>query len=490
MNRRELLKAVGAGATGALAVVGNVRPLVAAPWTRARSSWLDASDLKALLTAAIEKHNVPGASAAVFRDGQLVAAAAGVTNITTGVEMTTDTVMHIGSITKTINTTLLMQLVDEGRVELDAPLLQYLPDFRVADPQATREITVKMLVNHTSGINGELTAEAGHDQERIADAFTRIAGMDQLHAPGKDMSYCNPATVLAGYLCQRLLKTSWYDLIKERIFKPLEMKHSIVVPEDALLYRATVGHFLNPSDRKLVRTSFVFLPLSYAPAGATAMLSATDLVTFARAHLNDGVAPNGHRLLSEASAKAMRIKTSSYQGATPFTFGLGWMLGENGIITHAGGGPGILSGLYAHPPTKTAVAVLTNAAHGTAVVNEIISPILEAVAKIRPLGSEARALVSRASNAPVDPGRFVGQYEGAVTAVRVIPHGNGIALTSRSKFMIYDSSSLVESAPIPLRPIEGTTFAMGSSPLRFVNPGSDGRMGHIAMSGRLVKRMS
>ncbi len=347
-----------------------------------------------------------------------------------------------------------------------------------------------MLVNHTSGINGELTPEAGHDRERIVDAIGRITMMDQLHAPGADLSYCNPATVLAGYLSQHLLGKSWYDLIKERIFKPLGMDHSIVVPEDALLYRASVGHFLDPATGKPVRTSFAFLPLSYAPAGATAMLSASDLVTFARAHLGNGLAPNGHRLLSEKSARLMRTKTATYKGPGFADFGLGWMLGDNGVVSHGGGGPGILSGVYAHPASNTAVAVLTNAGHGTTVVNAIASPVLEAVAQIPPLGSATAELVKQATDAPVEPTPYAGQYESAATVVRVIPHGAGIGLTSRSKFMVYDNTNLKETPPVPLRPIGGGRFALGQAAIGFVNPLPDGRMEHLAMSGRLLRRVS
>jgi len=246
MNRRELLKTLGtAGTAGALAAAG--WPELGAWRFPRRETGLGAvaSDLEARLREAIARQKVPGASIALFKDGTLETAAAGVANISSGVEMTTDTIMHIGSITKVFNTTL-MQLVDEGRIRLDAPVKTYLPDFRVADVEATEQITVKMLVNHTSGIDGDLTRESGHDQERIVDAMGRIAAMGQIHQPGADVSYNNAGMVVAGYLVQYLTGKSWYDVVKERIFRPLGMNHAIVVPEDALLYRASVGHHLNP----------------------------------------------------------------------------------------------------------------------------------------------------------------------------------------------------------------------------------------------------
>ena len=73
------------------------------------------------------------------------------------------------------------------------------------------------------------------DAARIEDVIPRIARQGQIHAPGAELSYCNSGAVLAGYLAQRLLGTSWYTLIEERIFKPLELQHSVVQPADALL---------------------------------------------------------------------------------------------------------------------------------------------------------------------------------------------------------------------------------------------------------------
>jgi CubicO group peptidase (beta-lactamase class C family) len=488
MKRRELFKTLGAVGAASALVEAARSPLAATavPPLPARRRPAE-SDLESRLKEALEKHKVPGASVAVFQNGQLDRAAAGVVNVVTGVTMTTDTVLHIGSITKTLNATLVMQLVDEGKLQLDTSLKHYLPDFHVADQAATEAITVKMLINHTSGIDGELTPEAGHDQERIVDAIPRIAKMGQLHRPGADCSYCNSGVVLSGYLAQRITGQSWYDLVKERIFGRLGLVDSIVVPEDALLHRASVGHFLNPADGKAIRTSFAFLPLSFAPAGATAMLSAADLVTFARAHCDDGMGANGKRLLSEQSARAMRTKTASFQGPGFADFGLGWMLLDHGVLHHSGGGPGILSVVYAHPESKTAVAVLTNAAHGFPLTADLAAPVLAAVGA-QPFGAGTADLVKRATDDPVDPKPYAGTYESLATAVRVFPSGSGLSLASRAKVKFYDTTSLTEGPAAPLRPIGKGQFAVGASVIGFVNPGPDGKMGHLAMGGRLLKR--
>jgi len=485
MKRRDLLRSLGAvGAVTAVARLLDPAPArgQSFPTVSGRST---TDNLASRLAASIQKHKVPGASAAVFRAGQWEVAATGVTNVTTGVDVTAETVMHIGSITKVLNATLVMQLVDEGRIELAVPLKRYFPDFQLADRDTTERITVEMLLNHTCGIDGEYFPDAGPDAARIEDIIPRIARQGQIHAPGAELSYCNSGAVLAGYLAQRVLGKSWYTLIEERIFKPLELQHSVVQPADALLHRAAVGHFLN-TDGTNIRTSSAFLNPAFAPAGTTAMLSARDLATFALAHVNDGVGTNGHRLLSAASARRMRRQTAAWRGVGGGGFGLGWMTMDKGLVGHDGGGPGIVSWLVVDPAAKTVAAVLTNAAHGS-VADEITAPLYEA-AGAKPLGAVYDELEKQATDARVDPRPYVGQFECVTLAFRVVPYEDGIALRVRGKVRFYETDTLEESAPVPLRPIRDGHFTTGQGFVTFLNPGADGRMQHVASRRRLFKR--
>jgi CubicO group peptidase (beta-lactamase class C family) len=445
-----------------------------------------ADNLAGRLAASIQKHNVPGASAAVFRGGQWEIASAGVTNVTTGVEVTPETVMHIGSITKVLNATLVMQLVDEGRVELTAPVKRYLRDFQVADQDATELITVEMLLNHTCGIDGEYFSDAGPDRQRIEDVIPRIETQGQIHAPGAEASYCNAGAVLAGFLTQQLRGRSWYTLIEERIFKPLELAHSVVQPAHALLHRAAVGHFLTAGGIN-TRTSFAFLNPSFAPAGATAMLTAKDLATFALALMNDGIGANGHRLLSATSARRMLRQTAAWRGVSGGGVGLGWMTMDKSIVGHDGGGPGIMSWLYADPAARTIAAVLTNAAHGGPVLNDITGPLFDAAGAKTPW-ADADDLARLATDAPVDPHPYVGEYESVALAFQVIPQGEGIALQVRPKLLFYDGDTLAESPPARLRPIRGGHFMSRPGFVTFLNPGADGRMQHLVSRRRLHRR--
>ncbi len=466
---------------------------------------MNLSNLSRLETA-IETHNVAGAAAAVFYDGAFETASAGLANVFSGVEMTDETVMHIGSITKVFNTTLVMQLVDEGLVELDKPVVEYVPEFHVKDEAATQAITVKMLLNHTSGIDGELLPAQSHDEEIIEKAIPRFYDMVQIHAPGQDCSYCNTAVVVAGYMVQKLTGKSWYDLVKEKIFIPLGMEHAVALPEDALLHRASVGHHMNPETKELVRTSFAFLSPSFAPAGSTLMMSAQDLVTFGRAHLAGGVGANGVRILTEKSAQAMQITTTRYKGHS-FTdgFGLGWMVNDNGMIMHGGGGPGILSWLCVYPDRNFVAAMLTNTEHGGVVINDVLSPWLEEVVGVKTF-LPAPPVPLKGEDAPqIDPRVYVGKYGNISMSYEITPGDDGgISVAIQFAFAVYDNTDTQKTPAFPLQSAGHDSFildlsgesdtgnplaARGPMAFKFVNPDENGQMQHIAIAGRLYRRI-
>ncbi|MEZ4587098.1 MAG: serine hydrolase domain-containing protein [Gemmatimonadales bacterium] len=314
----------------------------------------------ASLDAARAAAGVTGASLAVWDGAALTTAVAGMRNSVTGDPITEDTVMHIGSITKIFNAVLVMQLVDDGLIALEDPVVKHLPDFELRDRAARDRITCGMLLNHTSGIDGIFIPDHGPDRERIEDAMPRIAGLEQLHAPGGGPSYNNAAVVVAGYLAQRVRGDSWYTLVKERIYEPLGMRHALADLTDLPRFRASVGDLTDPATGAMIQTTRPFLPLSFAPAGATLIMTASDLVTFGRAMMRGGVGPNGGRILSRDSAERMMRPTVRMILPTDQQWGLGWMLMPDGLVHHGGGGPGVSSLLYAHPASGRVLALLTN----------------------------------------------------------------------------------------------------------------------------------
>jgi CubicO group peptidase (beta-lactamase class C family) len=458
-------------------------------------------ELRLLLEQSLQRHHVPGANVAVLHDGELTTVAAGMANLAAGIEMTPDTVMHIGSITKVFNATLVMQLVDEGLIDLDQPVLKYLSDLKLQDQDALRRITVRMLLSHTSGIDGDMLPDCGPDEETIEKGIARFAQLKQLFPPGTDCSYCNAATVIAGYVVQRLRGKSWYSLIKERIFEPLDMKHAAALPEDALLHRASVGHYFDPKvHRAPVRTSFAFLPLSWAPCGTTLMMSAADLIAFARAHMALGKGLNGARIMSEHSARAMQsMIVDNRRKAYIYTdgIGLGWMVSEDGLLYHGGGGPGIGSVCYVHPGRGFAAAVLTNGDQCLSVINDVMKPWLKEIGNAQSLGETS--LRRPAEPIRIHPQRYVGTYEDVIYRWSIVQAADGLTVSKQAKFAPYENISLEPTPPTRLEPLGDDQFlmhaededsaTMGLRILVFRNPDTSGRMRYLGTLGRLYPRV-
>jgi hypothetical protein len=121
------------------------------------------------------------------------------------------------------------------------------------------------------------------------------------------------------------------------------------------------------------------------------------------------------------------------------------------------------------------------------VLDGITAPLYEA-AGAKPLAAEYDALEKQATDSRVDPSSYVGQYESVALVLRVVPHEEGIALTVRGKVRFYETDTLEESPPVPLRPIRDGHFTTGQGFVTFLNPGDDGRTQHLASRRRLHKR--
>jgi CubicO group peptidase (beta-lactamase class C family) len=431
------------------------------------------------LDRAREETGVTGASFAYWDGENLHTAVSGARNSVTGDPVTPDTVMHIGSITKIFNACLVMQLVDDRLIRLEDRVVDHLPDFRLADMDAARQITCGMLLNHTSGIACSVLPDHGPDQERIVDAIARFAELEQLHAPGEATSYNNAATVVAGYLAQTLRGESWYTLVKTRIFEPLGMDHALADLTDLPRFRCSVGDVTNPQTGQLVQTTRPFLSPSFAPAGATLMMTAKDLVTFGRAMVS-GVGPNGARILSEESARRTARRTTSFVFPADTEVGIGWMLLPGGVATHGGGGPGVMSLLYVHPESGRVIALLTNCDRYLVLNPKVIDPILQSWTGIAQTQTPDDAEPGEAP--PIDPALYEGVYELTPFRAQVISRDGGLAMRVSVGFSVYDSISAdAEGVAASLIRLGGNRFKAAESPFPGIDvvsfiPGPDGRM--------------
>jgi dipeptidyl aminopeptidase/acylaminoacyl peptidase len=397
--------------------------------TGPRRPRIDAEHWQRRLAALAARHDVPGAALGILRlragrADELVEAAFGVLNKDTGVEVTTDTVFQIGSITKVWTTTVLMQLVDEGLLSLDTPVAEVLPELRLADPDVTEQVTIRHLLTHTSGIDGDVFTDTGRGDDCVEKYVAGLDEVAQSHPLGATWSYCNSGFVLAGRVIEKLTGGTWDKAVRDRIFAPLGLEHSVTLPEEALLYRTAVGH-VSEGTAKPSRAPVWTLPRSLGPAG---LIGSTvgDVLGFARMHLTEGVGPDGGRVLEAASVAAMtQLQTELPDKYTlGDSWGIGWIrFGWNGrrLIGHDGNTIGQSAFLRLLPDEGLAVTLLTNGGHARDLYEDLYREIFAELADV----DMPRPLAPPAEPVSVDAQPQVGTYERAGARLEVLIGDDG-----------------------------------------------------------------
>jgi CubicO group peptidase (beta-lactamase class C family) len=301
------------------------------------------------LAELIAEYEVPGSALAYWHEGELHEFAAGTLNLDTGVEATTDALYQIGSVTKVWTATLIMQQVEQGRLTLDTPVIEVLPEFKVADPEATKNATIRHLLSHTSGIDGDQFLDTGRGDDCVEKYVAACATLAQNHPLGVTQSYCNSGFVVAGRVLERLTGKRWDDVLREGICEPLGLTHTWTLPEHVLRFGAAMGH----EDGKTVPVWG--LMRSMGPAGLICARPA-DVVAFGRAHLDGD-------LLKDPSA----MWEPQVDIPNPYTlgkqWGIGWILDEwsgHKVISHGGNTIGQHAMLWVVPDTGTVVCVTAN----------------------------------------------------------------------------------------------------------------------------------
>jgi dipeptidyl aminopeptidase/acylaminoacyl peptidase len=388
---------------------------------------IDAAHWQRRLTALARRHHVPGATLGILRtrpgrEDELVEAAHGVLNVETGVETTTDSVFQIGSISKVWTTTVVLQLVDEGKLDLDAPVIEVLPELRLSEPDVTKRVTMRHLLTHTSGIDGDVFTDTGRGDDALERYVAQLADVAQNHPLGATWSYCNSGFSLIGRVIEKITGSTWDKAMRERIFTPLGLTHTGTLPEEALLHRVAIGH---TGDKEPVRAPVWGLQRSAGPAG---LINSTvrDVLAFARLHLTGGLAADGTRVLSADSVAAMQ----SFQADVPDKYilgdswGLGWFrLGWDGrrLVGHDGNTIGQAAFLRVFPDEGLAVTLLVNGGHARAFYQDLYSEIFADLADI----AVPEPMTPPAEPVEVDAAPHFGTYERASVRVEVFAGGEG-----------------------------------------------------------------
>src|SRR6476620_4337761 len=278
---------------------------------------------------------VAGISVAIARDGQVVFARGyGMANLEHSVPVTPETVFHIAGISKNILAAVVLQLVDEGKLRLDDDVTKYVPEAAAA----VHHVTVRQLLNHTSGIYSFTSLPDAANNERLELTHEQVLGLIKDKPfdfePGTRWRYDNSAFYLAGMVVERVTKQEYGAYVREHLFKPLGMSSAslcyarMVVPHLASGYEVDGG--------ALVNAAFLSWKLPFA-AGAVCA-TANDLLKW-QAALDTG------RVLTQSSLALMRTPTTLPDG-TKIDYGLGTRLGSldgHRVLGHTGSGGGFSS---------------------------------------------------------------------------------------------------------------------------------------------------
>jgi CubicO group peptidase (beta-lactamase class C family) len=389
---------------------------------------MDAVHWQGRLDQLVEQFHVPGASLAVMSGEQVTAVATGVVNCETGVAATPEAVFQIGSITKVWTTTLLMQLAEQGRLDLDASLAEVLPELTLEVPGATGQIKVRHLLSHSSGIDGDFFADTGRGDDCVARYVAACAKLALLYPPGATMSYCNSGFVIAGRIVEQLTGQGWDDALRHGLIQPLGLKQTVTLPEEVLRFRAAYGHLTQDGQQRLAPVWA--LPRSLGPAGVI-VATASDVIEFARLHLRQGRAADGTQVLSASSVDMMQQPQVTVPGsdpAAPRQVGLGWFLYEWGgqwVLGHNGGTVGQAAFLRVLPDDGGAVCLLTNGGDAHSLSQQLMTEIAQELWQL-----EVPAPAEPAPDTPqADPAGYLGRYEREGAQLDVAAGTGGLTLT-------------------------------------------------------------
>ncbi len=359
------------------------RPDVSTPaFVRQPSTTSDArfERVAEIVRAKMRDYRVPGVGLGVIADGATTVRGFGITSLDDPQPVTADTLFTIASISKTVTATAVMRLVDAHRVDLRAPLAQYVPGFRVLDDTTTRQVSLWHCLTHCPGWEGQLTTEDRGAEALAHFATTIMPTLPQLAPLGRVWSYNNAGFALSGRVIEVVTGRNIHDALRDLVFAPLGLNHTATRLTDAMTRRFTLGHRERDGRTEVIRP---FQTTSSTTAGGV-LTSLADVMRYARVHLGDGHTPDGAPYVSKTLVELMRTPQFR-KHATTDEMGVGWHARTvGGVMTLAHGGT--LNGhcllLQLVPARGLAFAVFTNHVDGWRLVQDVEAEVLQAYAGV------------------------------------------------------------------------------------------------------------
>lgn len=339
--------------------------------------------LNGRISALMSLYDIPGSSIALVKGGELVwSGAYGYADKMNGRQLTTDTPMRVQSISKPITAWGVMKLVEQGSIELDAPIMRYFKNWRFPESYfPVEQVTVRQLLSHTGGLPlGDISSTYSPHEEMpsLREKLTKEAIL--VREPGNAFSYSNAGYNLLELLIEEVTGQSFAEYMMQEILIPLGMSSSTFIWNERFDPAVPVGYGLNG------KPVSVYVYPEKASGGLFA--TAEDIAAFTIAGMKD--TPKGKQVLSPNTIEALYAPTAKEIGMFSLVFdayGLGYytetLPNGNQAISHGGQGTGIMTHFHAVPETGDAIVILTNSQRSW----PFISYLLRDWARWRGLGS-------------------------------------------------------------------------------------------------------
>lgn len=336
--------------------------------------------LEPLIEKTMRENHVPGFAIGIVENGKVIYAKGfGVAKLGDDKPITPQSLFHMASVTKTFVATAIMQLVERGKINLDARVTEYLPYFRMKDERFAA-ITVRQMLGHISGMPDVEGDDYGWDKPEYDDGalerYVRsLSNLFLIAAPGEKYRYSNIAFEVLGDVIAKVSGMSFESYVQRNILKPLGMKHSTLLIREANRKLLTSPHV--PGESGVIVSKVFPYNRAHAPS-STLYSNIDDMNHWAMANLNRGEL-NGKRIL-KASSYDLLWKPQADAG-TIGKVGLSWFLQQkNGhqLVFHGGGDVGFISKIVLAPDDLFSVVVMSNFSPATSKFrNDIVDAAID-----------------------------------------------------------------------------------------------------------------
>jgi len=444
-----------------------------------------------------EEFNVVGVAVGVLLDGEEHYVFHGVTSVENPLPVDETTYFQFGSTGKTYTATAMMRLVEQGKVDLNAPVRTYLPEFALKDESVAASVTVLQLFNHTAGWEGDMMDDTGDGDDAVEKYVARMVKLEQVTPLGATVSYNNASLSVAGRIIEKVTGTTYEQAIRDLLLKPLGMDQTLFFPNEIMTRRFVVGHARKDDGEVSIARPW-WLPRGNMPAGGISS-TARDQIAWAKFHLGDGTAADGTRVLSKETLDRMKQPTAEMRGSALGDYvGISWLMKDVAgvrIVGHGGTTNGQYSEFVTVPERGFALISMTNTGPGGSQLNTALEKwALEHFLGLVDVEPEQLTLGEEALEA------FTGRFETIAAIVDVTADGGRLLAKIQMKpdfaAMLREQGEDVpdEQPPFPLALLagDGDQFIVSDGPAKgmkgYFTRDDSSRVVGVHLGGRLATR--